>query len=158
MAGIMKISDAASLALHASAFLAARKDERTPTSRIAEALSVSAAHLAKVMGKLEHAGLVLGTRGPAGGFELAVAPSKISLKDVYEAIEGPIETQHCMLEGPACGGRCMLGGLMRSVDDEVRAKLKALKLSDVAGRFRAIAGSINRTGPRSRSGKGVRSA
>ena len=135
MASIMKVSDAASLALHASAFLAAREGERVATSRIAEALTVSAAHLAKVLGRLERAGLVLGTRGPGGGFELARTPSKVTLKDVYEAVEGPIKCDRCLLGKPVCGGRCMLGDLVSSINDQVRAKFGAVRLSDVADRF-----------------------
>ena len=158
MAGIMKVSDAASLALHASAYLAAREGERVATSKIARALSVSAAHLAKVLGRLERAGVVRGRRGPRGGFELARPPGSVTLKDVYAAVEGPIKSGRCLLGEPACKGRCMLGGLVRSVDDQVRAKLGAVRLSDVAGRFRPRAGA--KPGKRVRAGarKGVQDA
>jgi len=135
MAGIMNISDAASLALHAAAYLAAREGERVATSRIAEALSVSAAHLAKVLGRLERAGLVRGRRGPTGGFELARSPERVTLRDAYEAVEGPIKSARCLLGKPVCKGRCMLGDLVTSINDQVRAKLGAVRLSDVADRF-----------------------
>jgi len=135
MAGIMKISDAASLALHAAVYLAGREGERVPTSRIAEALAVSAAHLAKVLVRLERAGLVRGRRGPTGGYELAVPPKRVTLRDVYEAVDGPIETDRCLLGEPVCGGGCMLGDLVSSINDQVRARLGAVRLSDAADRF-----------------------
>jgi len=141
MAGVVKVSDAASLALHASAYLAAREGERVATSRIAEALTVSAAHLAKVLGRLERAGLVRGRRGPGGGFELARSPDRVTLRQVYEAVEGPITSDRCLLGEPVCRGGCMLGGLLRSVDDEIRSRLGAVRLSDVADRFRPRAGA-----------------
>jgi len=135
MAGIMKVSDAASLALHAAAYLAGREGERVATSRIAEALTVSAAHLAKVLGRLERAGLVRGRRGPTGGFELARSTDRVTLRDVYEAVEGPLKSDRCLLGESVCKGRCMLGDLVSSINDQVRAKLGAVHLSDVADRF-----------------------
>jgi Rrf2 family protein len=156
MPGIMKVSDAASLALHASAYLAARVGERVAASRIAEALSVSAAHLAKVLGRLERAGIVRGRRGPSGGFELAQSPESITLKDVYEAMEGPIKSEPCLLGEVACGGKCMLGGLVRDVDNEVSAKLKALRLSDVADKFSPKTGSKQGKRTRATARKGGR--
>ena len=135
MAGIMKVSDAASLALHAAVYLAGQGDERVATSRIAEALTVSAAHLAKVLGRLERAGLVRGRRGPTGGYELARSPERVTLRDVYEAVEGLITSDRCLLGEPVCRGGCMLGDLVSSINDQVRARLGAVRLSDVADRF-----------------------
>ncbi|MHC5058439.1 MAG: RrF2 family transcriptional regulator [Planctomycetota bacterium] len=141
MAGIMRVSDAASLGLHAAAYLAAREGERVPTAEVAEALGVSSAHLAKVLRELERAGIVRAKRGPTGGFELARDAARVTLKEVYEAVEGPIETERCLLDEPACGGRCILGGLIRSVDGEVRRKLGGVRLVDVADRFRGRGGA-----------------
>ncbi len=158
MPGIMKVSDAASLALHASAYLAARTGERVAASKIAKALAVSAAHLAKVLGRLERAGLVRGRRGPSGGFELALSPEDVTLKDVYEAMEGPIESESCLLGEAACSGKCMLGGLVRDVDNEVSAKLEATRLSDVADRFRPRAGAKQNKRARAKARKGGNNA
>lgn len=158
MPGIMKVSDAASLALHAAAYLAARAGTRVAASRIAKALSVSAAHLSKVLGRLERAGLVRGRRGPSGGFELARSPESITLKDVYEAIEGPIESEQCLLGEVACNGKCMLGGLVRSVDDSVRAKLKALRLSDVMDSFNPGGAAKRKKSTRAKARKGGKNA
>ena len=135
MAGIMKVSTAATLALHVSAYLAGHKGERVPASKIAKALTVSAAHLSKVLGRLARADIVRARRGPSGGFELALPPQNVNLKDIYEAIEGPIKSAKCFLGEPACTGNCMFGSLVHAIDDEVSAKLKAVRLSDIADRF-----------------------
>ena len=136
MAGIVRVTDAASLGLHAAAYLAAREGERVPTAKVADALGVSSAHLAKVLRELERAGIVRAKRGPSGGFQLARDAARVTLKQVYEAVEGPIETERCLLGEPACEGQCILGGLMKSVDDEVRRKLGGVHLADVADAFR----------------------
>ncbi len=137
MPGVMRISDAASLGLHAAAYLAACGGERVPTAKVASELGVSSAHLAKVLRELERAGIVHAKRGPDGGFVLARDAARVTLREVYEAIEGPIETEACLLGEQACTGNCILGKLMSSLDGEVRRKLEGIRLADVAGRFRA---------------------
>ena len=144
MAGITRVSDAASLGLHAAAYLAAREGQRVPTAEVADALGVSSAHLAKVLRALERAGIVRAKRGPTGGFRLARDAARVTLKEVYEAVEGPIETERCLLGDPVCGGKCILGGLMKLVDGEVRRKLGGVHLADVAGRFRSRGGARRR--------------
>jgi Rrf2 family protein len=154
MAGPIRVSDAASLALHAAAYLAAREGERVPTAVVAEALGVSSAHLAKVLRRLERAGILRARRGPAGGFALARDGGRVTLRDVYEAVEGPIRTERCLLGEPVCGGRCMLGGLMKAVDREVRRGLGGVRLGDVAARFRGRDRGRTRPGGRGGAGKG----
>ena len=137
MSDCLKISDAASLALHAMVFLAANPKRRLAAGEIASELHVSEAHLAKVMPRLAKADLVDSVRGPGGGFILARPASQIRLLDAYEAIEGKIEANHCLLGRKSCGAkRCILGGLVGVVNARVKdylAETRLSKLSDVFG-------------------------
>lgn len=45
-------------------------------------------HVAKVLQRLAQSGLIASKRGPGGGFFLKAKPEKITLLDIYEAIEG----------------------------------------------------------------------
>ncbi|MCF8044104.1 MAG: Rrf2 family transcriptional regulator, partial [Desulfarculaceae bacterium] len=74
MQQLLKISEAASLALHTMGLLASRPGEQVPTRELAARLKVSEAHLAKVMQRLGRAGLVRSQRGPKGGFALERNP------------------------------------------------------------------------------------
>ncbi|MGI9457094.1 MAG: RrF2 family transcriptional regulator [Aeoliella sp.] len=48
--------------------------------------------VAKVMTTLARAGLVVGTRGPGGGYRLALAPENVSLWDVVQLFEREVDT------------------------------------------------------------------
>lgn len=136
---LLKMSEAASLALHAAAFLAARQKETLSTRQIAESLGVSGTHLSKVLQRLAKSGLVKAKRGPAGGFELIKPIEKTTLKDVYEAIEGKnaLKPLKCMMKKPVCNGYCILGDLLIVIDDKVRQCFSHTTLLEIAGSFNA---------------------
>ncbi|MFZ5586377.1 MAG: RrF2 family transcriptional regulator [Thermodesulfobacteriota bacterium] len=128
----LRISEAASLALHAMALLAGDERRSRPTREMAEVLKVSDHHLAKVMQRLGRAGLVESQRGPRGGFRLARRRATISLLEVYEAVEGPLPGPTCLLGRPACQGPCALGGLLQKLGDDVKGYLARTTLGDLA--------------------------
>jgi len=132
MAKVWKISEAASLGFHAIAALAPEPDQMLSTGEIASRLEVSAAHLSKVLQRLAKADLVRATRGPRGGFMLEKNPEKITLLEVYEAIEGPLNSIDCLFSTPICGGqKCIMGGLLEKGNREIREYLEKTRLSDL---------------------------
>ena len=134
MESLLKITDAASLALHAMVLLAATPDEVVSTSDLAVSLRASEAHLSKVLQRLNKAGLVDSVRGPRGGFKLAKDPRKITLLDIYEAMEGPLITSTCLLGTPMCvGPTCVLGHLLTNVNAEVKHYLEKTRLNKMVG-------------------------
>lgn len=137
MPDIFRVSEAASLALHAMVYLAAFPEERVTTQTIAGALHASEHHLAKVMQRLVHAGLIRSTRGPAGGFQLNKSDREINLLEIYEAVDGPLEPRSCLLGSmPLCGGdRCFLGGLNVSVHQMVKNHFADTRLTSLTRIF-----------------------
>jgi Rrf2 family protein len=124
MSSILRISEAASLALHSMAFLASDPETPVPTKEIALRLHISEAHLSKVLQRLTRVGLVRSTRGPKGGFILGKPAKDISLLDVYESIEGPMVPNKCLLGKPVYDkDKCILGGLLEEVDKRVKEYL-----------------------------------
>ena len=133
MSGVLKISEAASLALHSMAYLVTKRERPVPTRDIAARFHISEAHLSKVLQRLARAGLVKSTRGPRGGFVIGESDNDITLLDVYEAIEGPLISCNCLLDKPVCGGtECILGGILATVDNQIREYLAGTKLSELA--------------------------
>jgi len=111
--------------------LARADGERLSVHQIADKLSISADHLSKVMQRLAKAGLVDSIRGPGGGFALTKASGKVRLLDIYEAIEGKFEHAGCILPKGVCmGKKCILGGLLGTVNEEVYKYLSETTLKD----------------------------
>ena len=137
MASVLKVSDAASMALHATVLLAAEPAQVIPTREIARILHVSPAHLSKVLQRLSKAGIVRSLRGPGGGFHLSRGREKLTLLRVYEAIEGRLAPDNCLLHEPVCGARrCIFGDMLKRLNKEVRDYLAKHKLADLSDTFR----------------------
>lgn len=57
---------------------------------IGQRQGIPARYLEQIFQRLRRAGLVLSKRGPGGGYTLARAPEEISLREIIEALEGPL--------------------------------------------------------------------
>ena len=137
MSSIVKISGAASLALHAMSYLAVHESAGLISTReVAEAFQCSEDHLKKVVQRLVRAGIIKTVRGPRGGIAIARPAGKISLLDIYEAIEGPLDTSDCILGTPVCDYKqCILGGLTESLNKQARTYMSKTKLAQLAQRI-----------------------
>ncbi|MBN1883259.1 MAG: Rrf2 family transcriptional regulator [Deltaproteobacteria bacterium] len=134
MSNIIKISEAASIALHVMVLLARERPEGMNAKTMAEVIQVSEAHLAKVLQRLARADLVISTRGPRGGFTLNGDPKGVTLLMVYEAVEGALEPAKCLFTVPVCrGDDCIFGTLLREKSEEIRRYMGEKTLDQLTG-------------------------
>ncbi len=137
MAKILKISDAAAMAMHSMAILAKDADKKMTTREIANILDVSEHHLSKVLQRLTKSGMVNAVRGPRGGFTLSRDPRKVTLLQIYEEFEGELGSDNCLFEHRVCNNNgcmdrlCILGDLISYVTAQVKDYLSETRLSDV---------------------------
>jgi Rrf2 family protein len=133
LAHFLKISEAASLALHTMIYLAYRSREKVTTREIAALFCCSEAHLSKVLQRLSKAGYVKPVRGPRGGFVLARPASKISLLEIYELVDGTVVTdESCPLGAYICrGDLCALGETLCRMENQVKKSLQETRLSQL---------------------------
>jgi Rrf2 family protein len=131
MSSLIKISEAASLAFHTMVILAGETQGPMSAREMAKTLKVSEAHLAKVLQRLGREGFVNSRRGPKGGFTLGKPADQVTLLQIYQATEGPLETRDCLLSQKVCHGACILGNLLYEVDAKVRDYLTKTYLSDL---------------------------
>jgi Rrf2 family protein len=154
MGTLIRTTEAANLALHAAAMLAGAGGRRMSSTEIAQRLRGSEAHVAKVLQRLSSAGLVHGKRGPGGGFVLAKPAGEVTLRKIYEAIEGPLQVQTCMLGTPVCDGLdCPLGELFDRLSTDVLRTLEGMTLEDIELRLKRTQDTgggeiLTRTSPR----------
>lgn len=125
---ILKISEAASMALHAMIILA-QSDKLVSVKEIATKLNISANHLSKVMQRLTKAGFIESIKGFNGGFKLAVKPEKVTFLEIYETFDGKLKDSSCLLSNN-CASNCIFGDLIYSVNKQVRDRFEKTKLSD----------------------------
>jgi Rrf2 family protein len=57
---------------------------------ISERQKIPTRYLEQIFQRLRRARLVTGKRGPGGGYRLARSPAEITVRDVVEAVEGPV--------------------------------------------------------------------
>ena len=139
MSHVVKISEAASLAMHTMAWLASNPEKRPSTRQIAKTFNVSQNHLAKVLQRLVRAGMVRSARGPKGGFSLGVRADRTTLLDVYDTIEGPLENVVCLLGTPVCkNGNCIFGQHLDEISKQVREMLAGKRLSELSDSLKEV--------------------
>jgi len=130
MAQLIALSEAAAIGLHSMVFIAS-SNEKLNVGQISEFIGSSRHHVAKVMQRLVKEDFISSNRGPAGGFELKKKPEEITLLDIYEAIEGPIDTHICLGNKIVCPfKKCIFGELSTNMTLEFRNYMKSRKLAE----------------------------
>jgi len=89
----------------------------------------------KLVSRLSDAGLLESTRGSGGGVRLARPPAAISLADIVEAVEGPIQMTSCVDAGRhdcALEGGCQVRPHMHVVNNAVRGALAGVSLAQLS--------------------------
>lgn len=101
---VMKLSTQADYAVRAVYELACRDaGQVVQTREIAVAQRLSEAYLAKVIQSLTRAGLLVTARGSHGGVALARPAAEITVRQVCEAVDGPLELHRCRHQPDPCG-------------------------------------------------------
>jgi len=107
----------------------------TQTADIASRQRIPESYLEQLLTTLRKAGLVRSVRGPAGGHELVREPSRISLGDVLEALEGIASPTSCMDEG-SCSvtNECVLQEVWEALSASYQSIVRGISLDDLAKR------------------------
>jgi Rrf2 family protein len=102
-------------------------------SEIAETAEVPKSFLSKIFQSFTKIGLVNSARGTGGGFTLARPPAQITLREVVEAVEGPIVPNRCLIGQGTCDkdATCSVHPVWRRVQTEVVAILDGITLEDL---------------------------
>ena len=105
-------------------------------SEIAVAVDVPQTFLAKILQSFAKTGIVNSYRGAGGGFILGRPASRITLREVVEAVEGPILPNRCLLGSGTCerDSTCGVHPVWRQVQQRVVEVLDGVTIEDLAAR------------------------
>lgn len=128
----MKLSRTVAYAVRATLQLA-KSDSATPVpcSQLASEGNMPERFLLQILRSLVTHGILRSTRGVDGGYSLVRPPQEVSLLEVIEAIEGPLNTGEPTAEGMSEATQNALQQALRSVTDSSRRQLEAIKLSQL---------------------------
>lgn len=111
-------------------------DRIVQAAELALELRSTASYLPQVLRPLVRAGWVDSEPGPTGGYRLAGPLGARSVLEVIELMEGPTDTQECVLNGGPCPGQdeCALHDPWQSARQALEARLSATPVSIKRGK------------------------
>jgi FeS assembly SUF system regulator len=98
--------------------------------------------VAKIMKTLARENLLIATRGATGGYALTKPAYQISVREIVEAIDGPIGVVDCAEESRSecqLHDSCAMKTNWSIVNDTIRASLHHVTLADMMTRMREAA-------------------
>jgi Rrf2 family protein len=125
----MRLTRGSDYGLRGLAYLARQPSGQVVLVReVAEAQHLPESYLAKIFQELVRQGVMVSHRGARGGFSLARDPSDINLREVVEAIEGPIELVPCLEAEPSCDqiDDCTMWPALQAVQDQLVGALEGM--------------------------------
>jgi Rrf2 family protein len=137
----MQITRQADYAARAMLYLSqAGNGKRVATYQVAKKQKIPPSFLAKIISQLSIAGLLHTSRGARGGVTLAREPQNITLLEVIEAIDGPLQLNICVGGEGDCSfeQNCPMRSVWCEAQNELIEKLKTTNFAQLVARDSAI--------------------
>jgi Rrf2 family transcriptional regulator, cysteine metabolism repressor len=132
----MKISTKGRYGLEALLDMAIYSDRvHTNIKSIADRQGIPEKYLEQIFTLLKQSGIIKSVRGAQGGYLLAETPDKISVRQILNALEGPLSPVSCVLDGQesACERFefCVTRTFWRRMMEELNRVTDATSLADL---------------------------
>lgn len=131
----MHLTKKSKYALLGLAYLVSRDRGTTvPLAEVAEAQSLPATFLAKIFQELARHGVLEADRGRGSGYMLSRPPAEVRVREVVEAVEGPMALKQCLLWSNDCGEEdpCPLHYRLEQLHAQLDDVLNEITLADYA--------------------------
>ncbi|MCP4408322.1 MAG: Rrf2 family transcriptional regulator [Gammaproteobacteria bacterium] len=131
----MRLTTKGRYAVTAMLDLALHKDNGPISlAEISSRQDISLSYLEQLFVRLRRQGLVTSSRGPGGGYTLAVHPASIAIADIILAVDEKLDSTGC---GSGSGGKgchsndepCLTHSLWESLNEQVRGYLSGVTLA-----------------------------
>ena len=129
----MKLSTRGKYGLYAMYYLAEHKDEGPQSLQSISSTGVPTPYLEQLLGNLRRAGLIHSVRGAQGGYQIARPPGEITILDVIDAMEGPLELSECMTDEGHCDRSCQcpVRRVWQKLTDSINRELADVTLDEM---------------------------
>ncbi|MBI4892431.1 MAG: Rrf2 family transcriptional regulator [Acidobacteria bacterium] len=109
---------------------------RATRDEMAVSGDVPEAFLSKILQSLTRAGLIASHRGVSGGYLLGRPAASITVLDIVEAMEGPLQLNACVGSKPTCGraGICSVHDIWLRAQEALTSVLQSENIADLAGK------------------------
>ena len=130
-----------SIAVHLLAALGYREDAEATSGHLAMSVNTSPSFVRRTLAKLSKAGLVETTTGKAGACRLARGPNRISLLDIYLAVDAPKAfSLHAYEPQKPCPVSCNIKAALEHAllkpQQALEASLKSITLAGIISQLR----------------------
>lgn len=109
----------------------ARSGGRLDARSLSETTGVTLRFTLKILRKLVLNSIVISFKGVQGGYELARKPADINMRQVIEAVDGPIAISRCLSGELPCNRTdgecgCYYHGIFAEVSKDIREKFESI--------------------------------
>jgi Rrf2 family protein len=113
------------VSVHILSYLAYQEGKVVPSAEIASSVGTNPVVIRRLLAALTKAGLVLASKGPAGGFVLARDPAAITLLDIQRAVEPkPTDGLAHFNPNPKCPVGARISAILHDVFGRARQGLE----------------------------------
>ncbi len=141
----MRLTSFTDYSLRVLLYAEAHQNELFTIEQLANAYSISRAHLMKVVNLMTREGYLEAIRGRSGGLRLKKKAEEINLGELLNKTEPDFRLVECMRADNACilCGRCKLPGPLSEAMTAFHAVLAKYTLADIALNPQAFLGNAN---------------
>ena len=142
---MLRINRRTDYAIRVMLALAKRPEgSRVSTPEIQVEMLVPRAFLQRIIADLSKKGLLHTYPGPNGGIQLGRSSGSISLREIYEAIEGPLLLSECLISPGKCplDCSCPVHPRWRRLQDTIVQEFENTTLQQLASEAQLLAAGV----------------
>ena len=131
---MIKLSNLADYAVVLMSHIALRPEHVHPATEIAGDTGIPAPTVSKILGMLVRADLLASHRGLNGGFSLKGDADDMTIADIIEAVDGPVQLTNCLdVEDAGCDyhASCGTRSQWHKINQAVKGALSSVPLSEM---------------------------
>lgn len=129
---MIKMSNLADYAVELMCCIALKPGEIHSSAGLAGLTHIHLPTVSKILGTMVRAGLLTSHRGLNGGFSMAIQADDISIADIIEAVDGPVQLTNCLGDSPSDCDRirsCGTRSQWYRINEAVKGALGSVLLS-----------------------------